>query len=66
MEKTFTIPKISCHHCVAAVKNELAEIKGVTKVEGDPATKKVQVAWDAPADEEAIRKALQEINYPAE
>ena len=66
MQKTFTVPNISCHHCVAAIKNELATIKGVTKVEGDPPKKQVTVSWDAPADEGAIRKAMAGINYPAQ
>ncbi|MEW5737060.1 MAG: heavy-metal-associated domain-containing protein [Thermodesulfobacteriota bacterium] len=66
MEKTFKVPKISCHHCVAAIKNELVTVKGVTKVEGDPGKKQVTVSWNAPADEAAIRKAMEEINYPAD
>ena len=38
MEKhVFTIPNISCGHCVMAIKNELVEIKGIATVEGNPA-----------------------------
>ncbi len=63
--QTFNIPKISCGHCVMAIKNELGEMPGVQSVEGTPETKTVVVDWDAPASEDAIRARLQEINYPA-
>ena len=47
--KTLSIPNISCGHCVMSIKNELGEIEGVTKVEGDPVNKRVTLEWDAPA-----------------
>ena len=65
MRETFTISNISCGHCVMAIKNELTQLKGVTKVEGDPANKSVTVEWEAPATGEEIRTTLKEINYPA-
>jgi len=34
--KTFSIPSISCGHCVMSIKNELNEIQGVSNVEGNP------------------------------
>ncbi len=64
-QHTFTIPNITCGHCVMAVKNELSEMPGVTSVEGNPEDKTVMVDWDAPASEDEIRAKLQEINYPA-
>ena len=67
MEKeVFTIPNISCGHCVMAIKNELGEMEGVQTVEGDPAEKTVTVQYDAPASPEKIRATLSEINYPAQ
>jgi len=65
-QQTFTIPNISCGHCVMAIKNELNEMPGVQSAEGSPETKTMEVAWDAPASEETIRAKLQEINYPAD
>jgi copper chaperone len=65
-KQSFHIPKISCGHCVMAIKNELSEMKGVQAVAGTPETKTVVVEWDAPATEAAIRDRLQDINYPAE
>jgi len=66
MEKTtFTIPNISCGHCVMSIKNELSELAGVHAVDGDPDTRKMTVEWDTPATLEGIQALLQEINYPA-
>jgi len=63
--KTFSVPNISCGHCVMAIKNELNEMKGISKVEGDPEKKQITVAWELPATLTKIRETLQEINYPA-
>ena len=62
--KTLSIPNISCGHCVMSIKNELGEMEGVTKVEGDPANKSVILEWDAPATLDKIKETLKEINYP--
>ena len=66
MEKeTLSIPNISCGHCVNAIKTELSDLQGVSKVEGDIEGKSVAVEWDAPASEDSIKNKLAEINYPA-
>jgi len=66
MEKqTFSIPNISCGHCVMSIKNELSEIEGIKAVEGDPASKTITVEWETPATLEDIRATLKNINYPA-
>ena len=64
-KETLTVPNISCGHCVMSIKNELSEMEGVSKVQGDPASKSVTLEWDAPATLEKIRDTLKEINYPA-
>jgi copper chaperone CopZ len=67
MEKqTLSIPNITCGHCVMSIKNELSELAGVTKVVGDPESKRVTVEWETPATIDEIKNALKEINYPAE
>lgn len=67
MEKqTFSVPNISCSHCVMSIKNELAELKGVKTVEGDPESKNITVEWEDPATVETIKDKLAEINYPSE
>jgi copper chaperone len=63
--KTIFVPTISCGHCVMTIKRELEEIRGVARVEGDPAAKKITVEWDAPATLEAVKATLRKINYPA-
>lgn len=63
--KTFSIPNISCGHCVNTIKSELSELDGVSTVEGDIEGKSVEVQWDAPATEDIIKNKLSEINYPA-
>ncbi len=63
-ETTFSIPNISCGHCVMSIKNELGDLEGVNAVDGDPDSKSMTVTWDAPATLESIKAHLQEINYP--
>ncbi len=66
MEKeTFSVPNISCGHCVMSIKNELGEMKGVKSVEGSPEAKSIMVEWESPATLEKIKETLNEINYPA-
>ena len=64
-KKTFSIPNISCGHCVNTIKTELNELDGVSAVEGDIEGKSVEVEWDTPATEDSIKNKLAEINYPA-
>jgi len=65
-EKSFTVPNISCAHCVHTVKMEVGDIEGVTHVDADEKTKQVTVVWEDPATWEQIRATLVEINYPPE
>ena len=64
-KKTFSIPNISCGHCVMTIKNELNELDGVKSVDGNPEAKSIDVEWDAPITEDKIIDTLKEINYPA-
>ena len=64
-KKTFSIPNISCGHCVMSIKNELSELDGVKSVDGNPEAKSIDVEWDAPITEDKIIETLKEINYPA-
>jgi len=65
-QQTFTIPKISCGHCVKAIKDELQHLEGVQSVEGDPSRKEITVHWNAPADADIIKDKLSEIDYPVQ
>jgi copper chaperone CopZ len=48
-----------------AIKNELAEIKGIVSVEGNPAEKQITVEWNTPITLDKIQDILKDINYPA-
>lgn len=63
--RTFSIPNISCGHCVMTIKNELSELVGVKIVEGDTKNKTITVEWESSTTLQEIRDTLKEINYPA-
>jgi copper chaperone len=63
--KKFSVPNISCEHCVMTIQRELGEVEGVSKVQGDLTKKEIVVEWNAPATIEKIKSTLEEINYPA-
>lgn len=61
---TYTIPNISCNHCVHTIKNEVSDLKGVKTVEADVNTKKATIIFESPATEDEIINLLNAINYP--
>ncbi|NPV76307.1 MAG: heavy-metal-associated domain-containing protein [Anaerolineae bacterium] len=61
---TYTIPNISCNHCVHTIKNELSDLEGVKTVEADVNTRKATIIFESPATEEEIINLLNAINYP--
>ncbi len=63
---TYSVPNISCVHCVHTIQMEVGDVKGVESVKADLPTKKVEIAFDAPATEEQLKALLAEINYPVE
>ena len=65
-KQTFSVPNISCDHCVNTIRNELKEVGGVNLMDGDVDNRKITVEYEEPATEEKIREKLKEINYPAE
>ncbi len=61
---TYSVPNISCGHCVRTIQTELSDVVGVQSVNADPDTKKVEIVFDAPASEEKIKALLVLIDYP--
>ena len=61
---TFSVPSISCGHCVETIRRELSEAEGVTRVEPSAATRMVEVEFEPPATTESLSALLTEINYP--
>lgn len=62
---TYSIPNISCGHCVHTIQTEVADLEGVREVRASAETKTAVITFDAPATEAAIKQLLAEINYPA-
>jgi len=61
---TYSVPNISCMHCVHTIQSEVSELAGVVSVKADAATKQVEIVFEAPATEEKIKALLTEIDYP--
>ena len=61
---TYSIPNISCGHCVHTIKSEVTELAGVRSVDASTETKKATIIFDAPATEDQIKALLASINYP--
>jgi copper chaperone len=62
---TYSIPNISCGHCVHTIQMEVSDLAGVEAVEANADTKTATITFEAPATEESIKSLLAEINYPA-
>jgi len=60
----YSIPNISCGHCVHTIQTEVGDLKGVMSVKADAVSKKVEIVFAPPATEEQIIALLAEINYP--
>lgn len=65
MEKQYTVPNISCGHCVATIERELGFVEGVEAVSADQATKQVNVKVSEPRVLAVVESTLEEIGYPA-
>ena len=61
---TYSVPNISCGHCVHTIQTELSDVEGIKSVHADQATRKVEIVFDAPASEEKIKALLALIDYP--
>ena len=61
---TYSVPNISCGHCVHTIQTEVVELEGVKEVRASAESKTVVIAFDAPATEAKIKSLLAEINYP--
>lgn len=62
---TYSIPNISCNHCVHTITMELNDLEGVSSVLADMDSKQATITFEPPATEESIKNLLTEINYPA-
>ncbi len=60
----YSVPNISCGHCVHTIQVEVADITGVQSVNADQASQVVEISFDDPATEDSIKALMAEINYP--
>jgi copper chaperone len=60
----YSVPNISCMHCVHTIQTEVSDLVGVKSVKADAPSKAVEIVFDTPATEEKIKSLLAEINYP--
>jgi copper chaperone len=63
-EKIYTVPGMSCNHCVAAVGDEVGQVAGVESVVVALETKQVTVRG-RDLDDAALRAAIDEAGYEA-
>ncbi|MEB2333326.1 MAG: copper ion binding protein [Anaerolineaceae bacterium] len=63
---TYSVPAMHCNHCTHTIEMEVGELAGVQSVKANLDARKVEIMFDAPADETQIKALLAELNYPAE
>jgi copper chaperone len=61
--REFTVPDISCQHCVNAITQEVSQLNGVENVKVDLGSKRVRVDADARVSTDAIVQAISEAGY---
>ena len=62
---TLTAPKMSCSHCKMAVENAGGSLDGVTSINADPESKKIEVTYDeSMVSLAAIKQSITEAGYP--
>ena len=60
---TYTVTGMSCEHCARAVTDEVSDVAGVTGVDVDLATGRLNVVGDGPVDGDAVVGAVREAGY---
>jgi copper ion binding protein len=60
---TFTVQGMTCGHCVAAVRQELGRLRGVTDVDVVLESGAVSLTSDAPISADDIDAAVEEAGY---
>ncbi len=61
---TYSIPNISCMHCVHTIQTEVGDLEGVASVVANKDNRTATITFNEPATEEKIKALLAEINYP--
>lgn len=61
--KNITVTGMTCNHCAMSVREEIEELVGVTDVQVDVASGRVQITSDADLDDAAVTAAVVEAGY---
>ncbi|MBN1264107.1 MAG: heavy-metal-associated domain-containing protein [Anaerolineales bacterium] len=65
VEKKYSVPGISCKHCVQTIQMELSDLDEVSSVKADETSKVVTVLLSEVEAESQVLNLLEEIGYPA-
>ena len=60
---SYTVTGMTCDHCVAAVREEVGKVDGVSQVDVELASGLVTVESEAPLDPAAVAAAVDEAGY---
>ena len=60
---TVTVAGMTCGHCVSSVREEIGRIPGVTAVDVDLASGRVDIDSETPIEQAAIAQAVDEAGY---
>jgi copper chaperone len=60
---TIQVTGMTCGHCAVAVTEELSALPGVTGVDVDLGSGRVEIRAEAPLDADAVRGAVREAGY---
>ena len=62
-ETVFSVPTMTCRHCVRAISAQVRDVRGVVALEADTTTRTVRVQGSA--DPDAVRSAIAAAGYEA-
>ncbi|QBI53699.1 heavy-metal-associated domain-containing protein [Streptomonospora litoralis] len=60
---TITVQGMTCEHCVKAVREEVSALPGVTAVDVDLGSGRVDIASEHPLSDEQLDAAVDEAGY---
>jgi copper chaperone len=62
-QRVYSVPDVSCEHCVSAITGELTQIDGVEDVKVDLESKTVTVTASESVAEDRIREGIDEAGF---
>ena len=62
-ETVFSVPAMTCRHCVRAISAQVRDVRGVVALEADTTARTIRV--QGAADPDAVRSAIAAAGYEA-